>query len=103
MSAAEFLAALAEGARAAIEAAIPRSIAAGPAMHSIARLRQSEGGSVPDLIADDLARSRCSGCGADGAPRVAIRSHYSGAHWLGCVACAPGAIADQSELAGWLA
>ena len=76
------------------------AIASGRGMPATARMRKSEGGRVPDSIADELQRTVCPECGASGRARVSIRSHRTGRYsFLGCLDCAAGAIANRSDLA----
>ena len=91
MSAAEFMAELARAARSVI--------AAGPAINDSRRVRRnSEGGSVPDAIAEELARP-CS-CGP--APRVSIRDQRTSAHWLGCLDCVGQVLATDADVSAWV-
>jgi hypothetical protein len=80
-------------------------VSAGRGMPSHARSSQSEGGAIPDYIAEELSRPTCSECGVTGAPRVSIRCHRSNAYRLLCLECAGPAIASSDDLAaivaGW--
>ncbi len=93
MSAVEFLAALAREARAVI---------AGPGISDSNRVRRSsEGGHVPDPIADELARPNCV-CGSERVPRVSIRSQDRGTYWLGCLDCACAVLLEREDVSGWV-
>lgn len=80
-------------------AAAARTVIAGPSVTDSRELRAtSKGGSVPDPIAQELARP----CTCGSAPRVSIRDQRTNAYWIGCLDCVGPVLATDADVSAWV-